>query len=395
MQQTFSIIHCGFVMDVGSRDEQQDEMGMAHFIEHMLFKGTSRRKAIHILNRLEFVGGELNAYTTKDKTCVFAAVGAPWFARAADLLFDVVFHSEFPAKEMEKEKKVIHEEIDMYLDTPDEHIQDLFQEYAFPHSALGYNILGSHESVEGFTQASVQGFYKRWYQPQKMTFVYNGPKSMPQLRQVLDRLVEKIPLRDESLPVRQLFKPEEYRVFEKRIPSSYSQTHLVVGGLAYPYDHPWRSVSSLLMNILGGPGLNSRLNLAIREKHGYAYDVEASINVMRDLGQWSIYVGTDYQNLQKVERLIEKELKLLQKQPLSPLQWHRYINQIKGQIMMAEENRQSQTLLSGKLLLDQRPLETTEEVLKRIDGLRATELQACAQELFKPETISKLRFESL
>lgn len=379
-------------MDAGSRDETAAEMGMAHFIEHLFFKGTKKRKSIHVLNRLEVVGGELNAYTTKDKTCVYASVNSDYFARTAELLSDIVFHSNFPEKELVKERNVIHEEIDMYLDSPEENILDLFQEKAFQNHPLGFNILGTHESLNSFSRQDILNFYGSWYIPERMVFVYNGPKSLKQVQRILEKHILPIPAANGQAKQRLWFKSDVYHSFQYKEETNHVQTYLTIGGLAPGNQAEDRSAMALLTNIMGGPGLNSRLNLAIRERHGFAYDVEANYQAMRDIGLFHIYVGTDSRHLKKARELIYKELEFWKQKGLNNLQLHRYKNQFKGQILMGEENRASLILSAGKMILDERPIETLENLFKRIDAITPEQITEVARRYWSDNSLSELTF---
>lgn len=367
-------------------------MGMAHFIEHLLFKGTTHRKSIHVLNRLEVVGGELNAYTTKDKTCVYAAVNSDYFARTVELLSDIVFYSNFPEKEIEKERNVIHEEIDMYLDAPEENILDLFQEKAFAKHPLGFNILGTHKSLNQLNRESILNFYQSWYTPEKMVFVYSGPKSLKQVVRMLEKQLEPIPAANGMAKKRLWFNESAYKKFDDSLPTSHVQTYLTIGGLAPNNQMEERAAMALLTNIIGGPGLNSRLNLAIREKHGFAYDVEASYQAMRDIGLFHIYIGTEKRNLNKSRDLIQKELKFWREKGLNSLQLQRYKNQFIGQILMGEENRSGLILNAGKMLLDERPIDSLEKVFARVEAITPDQLRAVANQFLHPDKLSELVF---
>lgn len=367
-------------------------MGMAHFIEHLFFKGTKKRKSIHVLNRLEVVGGELNAYTTKDKTCVYASVNSDYFSRTAELLSDIVFQSNFPEKEMAKERNVIHEEIDMYLDSPEENILDLFQEKAFVKHPLGFNILGNHKSLNGIDRQMVLDFYNSWYIPEKMVFVYSGPKTFKQVIRILAKQVEPVPAANGNAKSRLWFDSQAYKPFHASENTSHVQTYFTLGGLA-PNNHSEdRAAMALLTNILGGPGLNSRLNLSIREKHGMAYDVEANYQTMRDIGLFHIYLGTDKRHFKKAKDLIWKELNFWQTKGITDTQLHRYKNQFKGQILMGEENRSGLILSAGKMLLDERPIEKLNTIFERIDGIQVKDLIETANTYFAKDQISELLF---
>jgi len=379
-------------MDAGSRDETAKEMGMAHFIEHLFFKGTHKRKSIHVLNRLEVVGGELNAYTSKDKTCVYASVNSDYFARTAELLSDIVFHSNFPEKEISKERNVIHEEIDMYLDSPEENILDLFQEMAFKDHPLGFNILGTHASLNTFKREDILGFYGAWYVPEKMVFVYSGPKTLKQTVRILNQHILPIPSANGQAKKRQYFDAKAFSPFHAEEETPHVQTYLTLGGLAPTNQDENRSAMAFLTNIIGGPGLNSRLNLSIRERHGFAYDVEANYQAMKDIGLFHIYVGTDGKHLKKAQDLIRKELKFWRTKGLSSAQLQRYKNQFKGQILMGEENRSGLILSAGKMLLDNRPIDSLETIFQRIDAITPMHLMDLANRYLNDEQLGSLVF---
>ena len=388
------VTHCGFLIDVGSRDEQADEMGMAHFIEHMFFKGTEKRKTLQVLNCLEYVGGEMNAYTTKDKTALYASVNKDYFKKAADLLFDMVFKPSFPEEEIKKEVKVIQEEIDMYQDSPEENIIDLFQEYAFPNNSLGYNILGSHQTLNTFNQEKVFRFYKPKYNPNKMVFFYNGNLSASDCLRTLQKLSSKyVPEQPNTIYQRKGLDSNTYKAFNKTIQAKHVQSYLMIGGLAYNNHDSRRLSASLLFNILGGPTLNSKLNLLIREKYAFAYDVEASYQSLPDIGLFHVYVGTDKKYLDKTKQLIIKELKSLKNNHISNLSLNRYKNQFKGQLLLSEENRISVSLTESKMLLDGRKIETMQHVFDQIEAVQSAELCAIANELFEEKNLSELLFE--
>lgn len=380
-------------MDAGSRDETAQEMGMAHFIEHLFFKGTKKRKSIHVLNRLEVVGGELNAYTSKDKTCVYASVNSDYFARTAELLSDIVFHSNFPEKEIGKERNVIHEEIDMYLDSPEENILDLFQEKAFKNHPLGFNILGTHESLNTFKRQDILNFYGSWYIPERMVFVYSGPKTLKQVKRILDPHFLVIPPANEQVKKRLYFDENAFQPFHAIEETPHVQTYLTIGGVAPNNQEEDRATMAFLSNIIGGPGLNSRLNLSIRERHGFAYDVESNYQAMRDIGLFHIYVGTDGKHLKKAQDLISKELKFWRTKGLSSAQLQRYKNQFKGQILMGEENRSGLILSAGKMLLDERPIDSLEKIFKRIDAIDSSKMMEVANKYLQEDKMASLIFK--
>ena len=288
------VAYCGLVINTGSRDEAAAEQGMAHFIEHMLFKGTRKRKAYYVLSRLEDVGGELNAYTTKEETAVFASFLKDDYDRAIEILHDITFNSVLPEKEIEKEKDVVIEEINSYLDNPAELIFDDFEELIFAGQSIGHNILGTPETVKSFTQKSLLEFISRNYNTDQIVFCSAGNISDDKMIRLFKKYFENVPAN-----IRTSKDPSAYSYIPNSVTKDMKtfQNHCIIGNVAYNLRDERRLGMFLLNNILGGQGLNSRLNLSLREKNGLAYNVESSYNPYWDTGAFSIYFGTESNHL--------------------------------------------------------------------------------------------------
>lgn len=390
-QHHSEVSHFGIIVNAGTRDETKDIMGMAHFIEHMLFKGTKKRRALQIINRLEEVGGEMNAYTTKENTCIYASFTSGYLSRAIDLLTDVAFNSTFPEKEMAKEKNVILEEIDMYADSPEDSINDEFQELIFKNHPLGYNILGTHQTVEGFTQQQSQEFIKGYYRPQNIVFSYVGTTPFDKVVKICEKYM---PPAFDVAPIkkRRAYKKKETFSIEKE--TDHSQCYCVMGSLAYSTHHKKKPALALLNNLLGGPGLNSRLNLAVRERYGFAYQIDSSYSAYEDGGYFSIYFGTDPKHLNKTLGLVKKELKKLQQKPLSSGVLNRYKKQMAGQMLLAEESKVSLMLALGKSLIHHNKVDTLPQVIEKVNAVTPIELQEVALEIFEESKLSSLIYKT-
>ena len=384
---TSEVAHCGVIINAGSRDELPEEHGVAHFIEHMLFKGTKRRKSYHILSRLEDVGGELNAYTTKEETALHASFLKEHYPRATELLADLLFSSTFPPAEIEKEKEVVMEEINSYLDTPAEYIFDEFEELIFPDQPLGRNILGTPETVKTITADSIRSFIRRNYSTSQMVFCSVGAISPKNIISLFEKHFSRIETSD---GLRR--KRTEYRytpvTTEKKMETW--QNHCIIGNIAYDLHNSRRMGLFMLNNILGGQGMNSRLNLSLREKRGYAYNVESMYNPYTDTGLVTIYFGTDSRNLNKSISLIHSELDRLRRQPLGSLQLSRARNQIKGYLARAYENHESLMLSLAKSLLIFDRIDSINETFRKIDAVTNTELTETAGIIFERSSLSTL-----
>ena len=384
------VAHCGLIINTGSRDETVQEHGIAHFIEHMLFKGTKRRKAYHILSRLEDVGGELNAYTTKEETAIHASFLKEDYERAIELISDITFNSVFPEKEIEKEKDVVIEEINSYLDSPSELIFDDFEELIFADQPIGRNILGTPESVKSFSKKKINDFISNNYNTRQMVFCSVGNISDEKILKLFKTHFASIVTENniERDNRTWLYKPAS--VTKKM--DTY-QNHCIMGNLAYNLKDNRRMGMFLLNNILGGQGLNSRLNLSLREKNGLAYNVESSYNPYVDTGIFSIYFGTDSQYLNKSISIALYELKKLRTSRLGTIQLSKAKNQIKGYLSRGYENHESLMLSLGKSLLIFDKIDSIEELCRKIDAVTASELIETANDIFEPSKMSTLIYK--
>lgn len=384
------VAHCGLIINAGSRDETVPEHGIAHFIEHMLFKGTKRRKAYHILSRLEDVGGELNAYTTKEETAIHASFLKEDYERAIELISDITFNSIFPEKEIEKEKDVVIEEINSYLDNPAELIFDDFEELIFSNQPIGRNILGTPKSVKSYSQKMISDFISNNYNTRQMVFCSVGNIPDEKILKLFTTHFADIVTntRESRTNKTWLYKPAS--VTKKM--DTY-QNHCIIGNLAFDLKDERRMGMFLLNNILGGQGLNSRLNLSLREKNGLAYNVESSYNPYYDTGIFSIYFGTDSQYLNKSISITMAELKKLRTSKLGTIQLSKAKNQIKGYLARDYENHESLMLSLGKSLLVFNKIDTIEDICKKIDNITASELLETANDIFEPSKLSTLIYK--
>ena len=384
------VAHCGLIINSGSRDETESEHGIAHFIEHMLFKGTKKRKAYHILSRLEDVGGELNAYTTKEETAIHASFLKEDYERAIELISDITFNSVFPEKEIEKEKDVIIEEINSYLDNPSELIFDDFEELIFANQPIGRNILGTPESVKSFSTKDIFTFMSNNYNTNQMVFCSVGNIPDDKILRLFRTNFEKIVTgkQPEKIIRKWIYKPST--VTKKK--DTY-QNHCILGNIAYDLKDKRRMGMFLLNNLLGGQGLNSRLNLSLREKNGLAYNVESNYSPYYDTGIFSIYFGTDSQYLNKSISIALSELEKLRTTKLGTIQLSKAKNQIKGYLARGYENHESLMLSLGKSLLIFDRIDSIEDLCRKIDSVTASELLETANDIFEPSQLSTLIYK--
>ncbi len=383
------IAHVGIMLDIGSRDELPGEEGIAHFWEHMAFKGTHKRNSFHILNRLESVGGELNAYTTKEKICFHASVLQEHLDRALELLADITFNSIFPKHQIEREKMVILEEMAMYRDTPEDAIADEFDEIVFAGHPLGVNILGTERSVPALTQEHFIRFIQRNLNTTKIVVSAVGNFNIKKFERIARKYLTAVPYKNHT-PERTPFQTNG--VHKKSIEKPISQVHVALGNTAYPIGDERRIPLFMLTNILGGPYMNSKLNLALREKNGLVYGVDANYSAYKDTGLFSIFFATDPRNLKRSLRLVLKEIKALCNLEMSPTALHRAKQQIKGHLAMSEENNNAMMLMMAKSMLDLDRVPSLTAVFDRIDGLQSGELQEIARDILDHE-LSSLIFE--
>ena len=385
-----AITHCCFVVNAGSRDEPENKEGLAHFIEHLLFKETEKRSTNQILNRLELVGADLNAYTTKEYTCIHASLLRQHLERTVDLFQDILFHSTFPQEELEKERGVILDEIASYLDQPDEAIQDDFEELLFKGHPLGKNILGTPETVAVLSKNDIKDFMAANYNTAEMVFAVFGDHDLKKLIKLAERYFGTIS-GNHSKKIR--VKPNGSISDTVKLSRPITQTHCIIGNRAYPASHHHKTGLLLLNNLLGGMGMSNRLNLEIREKHGIAYTIESNYGPLSDTGIFSIYFGTDYEKAEKATRLVHRELKKLRDKKLGSLQLHQAKQKFIGQIALSEENRMGLIISMAKSLLDFDHVDTLEQVFAKINAATAEQLLGISNEIFDENCLTTLLFE--
>lgn len=384
------VAYCGFAIDAGTRDEADNEQGMAHFVEHLIFKGTQKRKAWHILNRMENVGGDLNAYTNKEETVVYAAFLTEHLGRALELLTDIVFRSTFPQNEIEKETEVIIDEIQSYEDTPSELIFDDFEDMIFRNHPLGRNILGKPELLKTFRSEDAAAFTSRFYQPSNMVFFLLGDFDFRKVVRMVEKLLADIP----SMAVENKRVPPPLYVPERLVvPKDTHQAHVMIGSRGYNAYDDKRTALYLLNNILGGPGMNSRLNVSLRERRGLVYSVESNLTSYTDTGAFCIYFGTDPDDVETCLRLIYKELKRMRDVKMTSSQLAAAKKQLIGQIGVASDNNENNALGMAKTFLHYNKYESSEWVFKRIESLTPEGLLEVANEMFAEEYLSTLIYK--
>jgi predicted Zn-dependent peptidase len=384
------IVHCGLILDIGSRDESIENQGIAHFWEHMAFKGTKRRKAYHIISSLDAIGGELNAYTDKEKVVFYASVRDQYFERAVDVLTDITFNSIFPEKQIEKERGVILEEMAMYFDSPDDSLQDEFEAIVYKNHPMGMNILGRPETVKSFRKRDFVNFVKNHMSTDEIVFSCVGNITVQEVERVTNNFLGMIPKKKATAKRRRftIYKPAEAVL--KR---SVKQAKCAIGRDAYPINHENRIPLFLLVNILGGPGMNSRLNLALREKYGFVYSIDAHYIPYTDTGMFAVFFGTEPRQLERAINVVKKELYRFCEKPLSSRQLSSAKEQIKGQLAMSEENNLSLMLMMGRSLLDLGYIPSLDEIYQTIDKTTSTKLLRIARDIFDESMLSYLIME--
>jgi predicted Zn-dependent peptidase len=385
-----AITHCCILANAGSRDELPDQEGLAHFIEHLLFKETERRSTNQILNRLELVGADLNAYTTKEYTCIHASLLNPYLERTIDLFEDIVFHSTFPEDELEKERGVIQDEIASYVDQPEEAIQDDFEELLFNDHPIGKNILGTTQTVGTLSRADMQQFMAANYNTNEIVFAVFGDYNFKKVIKLADKYFGGITA---NYTKKHRITPNANVGGQHIVHKPISQTHCVIGNQAYSSSHQNKNGLLLLNNLLGGMGMSNRLNLEIREKHGIAYTIESNYTPLTDTGIFSIYFGTDSEKADKATRLVHKELKKLREQKLGTLQLHQTKQKFIGQIALAEENRMGLIISMAKSLIDFNYVDTLPQIFEKINAVTADQLLAISNEIFDESQMITLLFE--
>lgn len=387
-QEAIPVCYCGMVIDTGSRDEQLHEHGMAHFVEHLLFKGTQKRRSGHIINLLENVGGELNAYTSKEETVVYAAVLNEYLEKAVDLIGDIVFHSAFPEKEVEKERVIILDEIQSYNDSPSELIYDEFEDLIFD-APLGHNILGTPDLLHSYSGSGLSGFVHRNYNPNRMVFYVVGQFNEKKVLKMAEKYFQS-GFEGKEVPERTL--PEMYIPQHQEKKRDTFQLHYMIGNRAVGLQDPQRMAMYLLNNILGGPGMNSRLNLSLREKHGLVYTVDSVFQPLTDTGMWTVYFGTDASNFKKCERLVGLELRKLREERISDSMLRKYKLQLLGQMAIGMEQKENAATGLGKSVLRYGKADSIQVVKEHLMAVTADQLQDLARVVFKEEDLSTLKY---
>ena len=399
------VVYCGYQINAGTRNEEPGEEGLAHFCEHVTFKGTERRKAWHILNCLESVGGDLNAYTNKEGTVYYSAILKEHIARAVDLLTDIVFHSVYPQAEIDKEVEVICDEIESYNDSPAELIYDEFENIIFKGSPLGHNILGTAEQVRSFKTEDALRFTRKLYRPDNAIFFAYGDIDFKKLVRLLKKsfLSEERRVKSEKInsPEAQAQFNIQHSTFNTQhsfkgqtivMQKNTHQAHVMIGTRAYDVNDSRRMPLYLLNNMLGGPGMNAKLNLALREHNGLVYTVESTMVAYGDTGIWSIYFGCDEHDVKRCLRLVRKELDKFMLKPLSEAQLKAAKKQIKGQVGVACDNRENFALDFGKSFLHYGWEKNVDRLYEQVDEITAEQIQAVAQELFDKDRLTTLIF---
>lgn len=377
------IAHAGLVINAGSRDEANNEWGLAHFFEHMLFKGTRKRKAYHVISRLDAVGGELNAYTTRERTCLHASFRQVHASRALELLADIYFEASFPDRELNREREVVLEEIRMYADEHDESILDDFEEALFAGHALGRPILGTEESLNSFTRQSLLDFKAKHYHAANTVLSYVGPMSWKQFERRL------LPMFNRPVDgkIQERGPVPAYVPFHKQLEKPSNTAYMVLGNRAFAATDDRRLGMLVLNNLLGGESMNSRLNMSIRERNGLVYGIESNYAPYSDTGIFYIYFSTDARKLPRVQQLVQTELQKLQK-GIGGMQLHLAKQQFISRLLMAEENRSGLMLALGHSLHDHGRVEPLVDIIARVEALTANDLVDLARQVFAPDQLS-------
>jgi len=387
---TTNIVHCGIFLGIGSRDENPANQGIAHFWEHMGFKGTKKRTSLDIIESLDSIGGELNAFTDKEKVVFYASVRDQYFERAVDVLTDITFQSTFPKNEIQKERSVILEEMAMYFDSPDDSLQDELEAVIFRNHPMGMNILGNEETVRSFRKKDFVSFFADHADNRNIVFSCIGNISLSEVERMAKKYLERRPAFKSTLK-RKKFSAYDRR--EKVIQRGVKQSRCAIGRDAYPLFNENRIPFYLMSNILGGPGMNSRLSLSVREKYGLVYAIDAHYLSYSDTGMFAIYFGTEPKQVKKCMALIRKEMDKLADKRLRPYELASAKEQIKGQLALSEENNLGLMIMMGRAVIDFGRVPQIEEVFDKIDQVTSLSLQQVANEMFDEEKLSYLLME--
>lgn len=385
------VSYCGFIVNVGTRDEGENEYGMAHFVEHMLFKGTQKRRSFHIINRMESVGGDINAYTNKEETVIYSTFLEEHFERAFELLVDLTFYSVFPQKEIDKEIDVVLDEINSYEDSPSELIFDEFENHLFKGADLEHNILGYPESISRFNTEDLKRFVSRYYRPQNMVFFSLGKTDMKKIIRLAEKYLGDID--NEGNPSHSRVSPPEVSPYRIEVDKDTMQSHVIIGGRCYDLHHENKKIFHILNNILGGPGMNSRLNISLREKRGYVYNVESSMTSYQNAGLYNIYFGSDKKNINKCIDLILKEINRVKNTSLTTQQLAIAKKQLIGQIAVSSDNHENLALGFAKGILCYDRFDTLAQTMKKIEAISAKDILFVANEVFRDNNLNFLIYK--
>lgn len=370
------VSYIGAVVNAGSRDESPEKYGLAHFVEHTIFKGTDRRRGWQISSRMESVGGELNAYTSKEETMIYTNAPAGYEERAIELLSDLISCSRFPKEEIEREKEVVIEEIHSYLDSPSDAVYDEFEELAYKGSGLAHNILGSAESVRGLDSGDCRSFLDRFYTPGEMVVYCCTPQDPEKMHRLVSKYFGKLHFPD-TPRVRQ--RPLPMEEFDVRREKGNYQANTIVGTRVFGRKDSRRFALFLLNNYLGGPSMNSRLNRELREKRGYVYTVDSSVSLMTDSGLWFVYYGCDPGNVKKCREIIFRELDVLASKRMADATFEKIKRQYCGQLLVNSDHRENRAMSLAKSLLYYGELHDISTTAEHIRGVTADELRDVAQ----------------
>lgn len=387
-----AVAHLALMVNTGMRDELSNENGLAHFVEHMLFKGTKKRKAYHILSCLENVGGELNAYTTKEETCIHASFLKEYYNKAIELISDVAFNSTYPTNELEKEKEVIIDEINSYRDSPAEEICDEFENNLYRGHEMGRNILGTTDLVNGFTRNDLCNFIKNNYSTEKIIIATIGDISFINFK---NKIITHFGDYQHSITSFHRTKFQQLPTFTKIEERNNHLSHCIIGGIAYHFDNPKKMQMILLNNILGGPGMNSRLNLNIREKYGFTYTIESQYNAYSDTGNFLIYMGVDPHSMEKTIELVHKELNKLKDKKLGTIQLSNAKNQLVGQLALSGESGLGELLGITRAAFSKEGIEPLSEIVRKIREVKSEDILDVANEIFDSSNINKMIYKGL
>ena len=393
------VVYAGIAVATGTRHELDSESGMAHLVEHMTFKGTERLTSMQILNRMESVGGDLNAYTGKEETIYYATFLRQHLKRAIPLLLDIVFNSTFPQEELDKEVEVVIDEIESYNDSPAELIYDDFEALLFPDHPLGRSILGDADRLRQYRAADLQAFARRTYSPERAVLFVKGNVSVEEVKKIMKNERVKSEKYNDPVSTSKHSALESKTDFSLFTPSLFTykkpvhQAHVMLGSRGYAATDPRYYGLFLLNNLLGGPAMNSRLSLALRERTGLVYTVESNLTAYTDTGVWSVYFGCDAEDLKRCLRLVHRELRRLIDRPLSPHALNAAKQQLLGQLGISYDHFENVALAMAKQYLHYHRVLTPAEIAQSIEALTPTTLQSIAVDIFNPDSLTTLIYQ--